>query len=219
MIFSSEIERKLDSVESAIAVLIKLLESQTSEAYKIADYKFWPCLSHDEIKSIEDQVGFSLPEEYVAFLERIGNGSVNPYQGLYAVSHSLKICKTRRLDIPFPHQSAWNTEYDGSSAVISAEDLEKPHFEPRLSSSEKIWMADYFSDDHLSGCFPVARMDYEFQLIVSGEERGHIWEDVRHVDEGLSPYLIHGEKVTFLTWYESELDAHLNLLRCTNDQH
>jgi hypothetical protein len=187
-----------------------------SEAHK---YILKPRLSEDAIAQFEQEHEVALPAEYRAFLLHIGNGGAGPYYGLRSLQDAL--CDIRwvreafALKNPFPHTERWNLmdQYEGTLSPEEYHDVE----------------TEYFKDKYVNGSLAICHegCGYMTLLVVSGEERGHIWRDSRVSDGGI--YAIRAwhanprrrynplfsssddqERISFLDWYEHWLDASLH---------
>ncbi len=85
-------------------------------------YKLNAAISPDGIRIFESRHKVKLPEGYVEFLTKIGNGGAGPFYGLEPLQHSLYI----DLDypnpdfllnpaLPFPHTDPWNMSFETSA--------------------------------------------------------------------------------------------------------
>src|SRR5262249_11207885 len=119
-------------------------------------------------------------------LVRVGDGGAGPYYGLYPFKHTYEeMGWVEHGDIakPFPLEQAWD-QYD------------RPETRYDLPSGTDIRDGCLMLSHH--GC------GYWSFLIITGKERGKVWDDFTTADGGLHP-----TGKTFLQWYEDWLDMGL----------
>ncbi|MFI0453577.1 SMI1/KNR4 family protein [Actinomadura sp. 6N118] len=143
-------------------------------------YRLNPPLPEADLVSFETRHGVRLPSEYREFLLQVGNGGAGPYYGLFPLDdypplEALPSEHTDFLSTPFPHTQAWNPPYDAPG---------------------------YEDDVHVIGSLPIVHegCGYIVRLVVSGPERGKLWEDGRCSDMGIRPF-----NSGFQRWYRTWL--------------
>ncbi len=197
-------------------------------------YELFPPLTEDKVRSFELLHGVRLPEDYREFLLRVGSGGAGPYYGLHSLGkfeHAFGHLdgleeepdgwrqgvglKPGFLASPFPDHHVWSEPPEGDDEEGAEELMEK-------------WEKETWDDQWVAGTLCVAEMGCNNRqiLVVSGDERGHIWTDIRcdggglHAirpnigREGISsrsayiPLFLKAEagQMTFLDWYEWWLD-------------
>lgn len=157
-----------------------------------------PPLPAFEVAIVEAGLGVTLPEEYSAFLTRVGNGPAGPAYGLYSLAQALEEAGTGRypwiVGEAFPHVEAYNPDTD--PAVIA-----------EWNRLDALGVPDDAVEDpyemRRAGTLPLCHegCDYYHLLVVSGPARGTMWMDGRAADAGFHPL-----GVTFLQWYERWID-------------
>ena len=175
-------------------------------------------LTEEAVTQFESGHGVRLPEDYRGFLIRVGNGGAGPAYGMFRLlemDDGHGTCRWREnngfvgiLSQPFPHTEAWN-------------DLtNKPHFEEadivnEADEDEKMAKIDaweenhYWNSRHVNGAIPICHLGCAIRqwLVITGDEAGHVWNDQRVGEKGLSPvqFGVH-KRVSFLQWYRSWLE-------------
>ncbi len=146
-----------------------------------------PPLAENVLTSVEGTFGVRLPEDYRYFMLRIGDGGAGPGAGLapFEDAYNDEVW-TQRGDIrkPFPLEEPWKPDRG-------------------MPRTDRIPAPGEVND----GCLVLSYDGCEYVrssfLIVTGKERGRVWDD--HTDcvgGGLEPT---GKE--FLDWYEGWLDA------------
>jgi hypothetical protein len=182
----------------AIGDTLEFLKSHT--AFK-SQFTLNAPVSHAALEAFESDHRITLPEGYRRFLTELGNGGCGPHYGLFKLGemdngfeHAPWPDKLfGNLDHPFPHTNAWN-DHDGDH------DAGSENFDKTLNLFER----KHQSKKHVSGAIPICHMGCALRLllVVTGPERGNIWEDRRAERSGLVPVITpSGERLTFLRWY------------------
>jgi hypothetical protein len=183
-------------------------------------YRLNPCLPEEEINAFERQHGVRLPEEYRAFLLHAGDGGAGPGYGLFPLQETVISDGEGYLACPFPCTEWWN-----GMTPPNWWDLPNAH---ELTSADTQPVDRYFGAERVEGSLRLAHdgCGYYKHLIISGSERGYLWEDGRAGDGGIrpepyiaGPYRVAGyllvpesgsrQRLTFLAWYEQWLDTSL----------
>lgn len=150
-----------------------------------------PALTSEEVEKFEKSHHISLPEDYRSFLVKIGNGGGGPpTYGLVSLGQEgkywnkwtkEKYANGQKLNQNFPFQDCWIWEDEEETAEKS-------------NKMAQIYLGSlYLGTD---GC------GMDWMLIVSGKERGQIWQ---FTDVGIQPC---APKRVFFSWYEYWLDGH-----------
>lgn len=157
-----------------------------------------PPLAPDDVAAVEARLGVALPEDYRAFVTRVGDGGAGPAYGVFPLADALHRSGVDRvpalLRLPYRHveryepeeDDEWNAFWDRVAAggVGEAEKREWALLERRGA----LELCD-------EGC------GYLHFLVVTGPARGTMWNDGRGSGFGFAPL-----GVTFLEWYERWLD-------------
>lgn len=183
---------------SAIGGALEFLRSH--KAFK-SQFTLNAPVSHAAMTAFESDGRITLPESYRRFLMELGNGGCGPHYGLFKLGemddgfgHAAWPDQLfGNLDRPFPHTQAWN-DHGGDP------DTGGENFDKNLSLFER----KNQSKEHIPGAIPICHMGCALRLllVVTGPERGNIWEDRRAEHSGLVPVITpSGERLTFLRWY------------------
>ncbi len=178
-------------------------------------------LRADVLDRFEAEWDLTLPPDYREFLTTVGNGGAGPYYGLFKFHEMDSGWSHRRFSIPgdtvgnpgkpFPYTEAFVPEngrpdYDPD---IEDEDQADQDYQKRLDEHEaKYWIA-------MDGALPICHLGCASRqwLVVSGPERGNIWDDNTADYSGYKPLAgANGERCTFTDWYMqwlSEVEAAL----------
>ena len=149
-----------------------------------------PALPESELAAFERLHGIELPPEYRWFIGNVANGGAGPYYGLFPLGVN---------DMGGGPSQRWS-EHDGHVGRLATP---FPFTEPWKAPSDID--ADWLEID---GAMPICDMGCAFQiwLVITGPERGTIWEDFRADGTGLMPATrMDGGRYPFLDWYEWNL--------------
>ncbi len=172
-------------------------------------YKLNPTLSTDIVTRFELKHNIKLPDGYIQFLTFIGNGGAGPFYGVEPLSNvlfdDLDYKRSNSLlspKNPFVHQEPWNLEF---GPTVDEEENEEEYDRQREEFEEK-----YYEKDQMNGAIAICNFGcaVSLNLVVNGQEYGHIWTDDRANDNGIHPSheLGNMNKINFLSWYELWLD-------------
>jgi hypothetical protein len=179
-------------------------------------YRMNAPLSEGELAAFETKHGVALPEDYREFLLRVGNGGAGPYYGVFKLGEMDDGFGfgpwgdfVGDLSKPFPHTEAWNDLTGAPPDFVGAEDSpeEEEYYRQMDEFQEK-----YFSGGIMNGAIPICHMGCALRLwlIVTGPEKGNIWEDNRADEAGIKPlHTATQQRVTFYEWYRAWLDEAL----------
>ncbi|MER7107046.1 SMI1/KNR4 family protein [Streptomyces sp. NPDC000229] len=168
-------------------------------------------LSREDLAGLERYTGVRLPEEYRDFLLHVGAGGAGPAYGVYPVCRNedgswqwhgdgADMTLPTRLAEPFPvdrvDPGVLAELLDEQPDEEAYEDIDKfdavnEAWEERMS--EVLW-----ADEATVGaiCLSTVGCARRQWLVVSGPERGRMWDDPRCDDADLAPM-----GVTFAEWY------------------
>lgn len=168
------------------------------------EYQFNPTKTEAELLAFEQEHNIKLPEDYRAFLKTLGNGGAGPYYGLEPLENGRYVDldyqrEEELIDLsqPFPHTTAWNMDMDLES-------------EEAYDQQQEL----YYQDKWINGLLRIANFGcgIYINLVVNGQEHGHVWMDDRANGQGILPdsfYKGTQESLGFLDWYECWLDKEL----------
>lgn len=149
-------------------------------------YQLNPVLTMEEVRQYEAKLGASLPEEYVFFLTKVGNGGAGPYYGIYPLKGIEAYLPTERvIEQPAWLNSSLSTE-DWNETIARLEDDQ--FYDAEM---EKICSGMYVLGTQ--GC------TYDHVLMNSGAEEGKMVIIDWNLDSDYVPVFTH---MTFLEWYE-----------------
>lgn len=197
---SSELERRIAALDwPAIKSVVLELADATPTPVPLS-----------EIERFEQECGISLPSEYREFLLRIGTPAPGPGDGLVPFGRS------------FPHDDALPPELRDFPALAAQERacLRLP-FPGRNPSDGNTGDDDDDGEDlGGDGLLPLATdlCGYWAYLVVSGTERGRVWE----CEDGMHPARTPlGRPVSFREWYAvwlvEAIDEELPRLRASRE--
>jgi SMI1 / KNR4 family (SUKH-1) len=207
---------QLNRIKEKIRQLKKSDRNYTLFGSETHKYKINPPISPDKIRLFEAKYKVVLPKDYVEFLTEIGNGGVGPFYGLEPFENVLfDDLDYKRPDsllnpgTPFLHTKPWNLKFRPSVN----EDENEEQYESEWAEFEE----KYFDNKHMNGAIAICNFGcaISLNLIVNGQEYGHIWTDDRASDNGIYPSTELGNKnrITFSDWYELWLDNSLNEIK------
>ena len=190
---------------------------------RIHGYRLNPPLPVPVIEAFEERHGVSLPEDYRRFLTEVGDGGAGPSYGVLPFGKDDDGRDWEGgglvgdLSKPFPHATAWNLPesfWDGEPDPPPGTPLEE---EDRLMEAwDRELEAHYWDPALMDGAVPICHLGCALHqwLVITGEPRGHVWNDFRADRRGISPVVGEtGEPMTFAAWYMTWLDASLREAR------
>lgn len=201
---------------------IRLLQ-QSSAAKKVfgADlhqFRLNPPLKENAVSAFESRHRIRLPEDYRGFLLHVGNGGAGPAYGLFRLgemddSNAFARWKENNgfvgtLSLPFPHTGPWN-DLSGKPAFDESREMDQ-EYEYAYNELLTKWEEEhYWNTCYIHGAIPICHIGcaYREWLIITGPERGNVWNDSRVDEEGLYPVEIAQKpRASFLQWYCDWLD-------------
>jgi hypothetical protein len=189
------------------------------------DYRLNPCLGEAAVNSVEGKYNIHLPEDYRRFLLKVGNGGAGPYYGVFRLGEHDDGWGFRPWEggflvgdpsVPFPYQDSWNLPGTFWSAA--------PHNKEWASEEEadkayEAWDAKlievYWTPSAMDGAIPICHCGCALRqwLVVTGPERGNVWQDDRADLNGVFPLQTgNGDRVSFSRWYVTWLEDSIHSL-------
>lgn len=168
-------------------------------------YRFAPRLSEDTLVTHERAHGYTLPDDYRAYLLELGNGGPGPYYGVigWRTKNAEDYTKYEDLGRPF----AYAHEYNPTHFLDVETDDDDEDDEPR----NQYWEA---FDDRGSLVLSHQGCGLRVLLVVSGPCRGEVWDDSIADDGGYTPLVRpDGARHTFTSWYAEWLATSFAELR------
>ncbi|MFF9817667.1 SMI1/KNR4 family protein [Streptomyces sp. NPDC014006] len=178
-------------------------------------------LDHDALAELEAQLKVRLPEDFRAFLLRVGAGGAGPGYGLFPVRRvrgrwrwegdGADLADLSRLAEPFPERGADPELFKQlAGRCPQEEDFDDADaFEHAMEAWEERWSGLLWNPDRTAGALVVSHRGCALRdwLVVSGPHRGTMWSDDRADDVDLAPLLDdEGRPVTFRHWYTGWLE-------------
>ncbi len=155
----------------------------------------------EEIERFEQRHSIKLPNDYVEFITKIGNGGAGPGNGLHPLekwNHDLNSIGQDFLKTPFPHIENWNIKGDLGEKHENVEN-------------------EYFNNRHVTGAIRVSDFGcgINYIMVVSGIKSGTIWVDDRCSDFGIycSVAKETNTAFTFTNWYIDWLEKSIDALK------
>lgn len=205
------INKKIEKISQKLDRLRALDLSYSLFGAKKHKYILNPCVSIDVLESFERDYQIELPEEYVAFITRIGGGGAGPYYGVEPFSNVLFAdlddpSDDNRLypNLPFIHTESWQEIFEPTCHEYDDVEFERQYAE--------------FYKNKMDGVLSICNYGcgVSLKLVVHGAEYGHIWVDDRMNNQGVHPLCdidnSDSDRLTFLNWYELWLDASIEKL-------
>jgi hypothetical protein len=170
-------------------------------------------LSEKEVCAFEKHHGIQLPDDYRTFLLRVGNGGAGPDYGLFKLGEMDDgpdfDSFIGDLSQPFLHTEAWNDLTGEPDELPDDADEEiEAEYERQLEAFDEV----YWNPHIMDGAIPICHQGCALRLwlVVSGPEKGNIWEDNRADTAGIKPLQTDTKtRFTFLEWYRAWLDEAL----------
>jgi hypothetical protein len=180
------------------------------------DYRLNPPLGTSAIEEFERRHGISLPEDYRSFITEIGNGGAGPYYGVlpFGKDDDDQEWESGGLvgdpGTSFPHTTAWNLPdsfWEGEPDWPANTPIEE---QDRLVEAwDRELEAHYWNPAIMYGAIPICHKGCALRqwLVIHGEQRGFVWDDLRADNAGIAPVLgTAGQPMTFTGWYMGWLD-------------
>ena len=174
-------------------------------------YRFNPPYPEAELAQFERAHGFALPDDYRAFITRLGNGGVGPSYGVipFRGNDSEDFTEYPRLATPFSYADSYNPTH-----LLGDQNEDEEDDEDDDAAYER--QSAYWSTFDSTGALYLCHHGCASRslLIVSGPCRGQIWADEVANDGGFTPdvHAETGARLTFTSWYMAWLDRALREL-------
>jgi hypothetical protein len=170
-------------------------------------------LAEPEVLEFERAHHIILPTDFREFLLNIGNGGAGPFYGLFPLGQmddNFALNSWQENDgtvgvlaEPFSLKEAWN-DLTGKPKDELA-DSDESEYQRRVDAFEKT----YWGTHLVNGAIPICHEGCALRilLVVTGPQRGFLWEDKRSEYGGIQPLrLTDGSHATFQGWYEEWLN-------------
>lgn len=178
-------------------------------------YRFNPPYPEAELAQLERAHGFTLPDDYRAFITQLGNGGAGPSYGVIPFRGNDREDYTAYdfLGTPFPYQDHYNpTHILFNEDALEDLDEDSDEYAEAVDAARTAYWQAFTSHGALYLCHHgcAARS----LLVVSGPCRGQVWADDIADDGGYLPEVDReaGVRLTFTSWYMAWLDRSLREL-------
>jgi hypothetical protein len=211
-----------DSIHSALSRLSREDAGRALFGANGHQYQLHSPIDASVVSEFEQQNGVSLPDDYRFFITEIGDGGAGPAYGVFRFGEEddgFGFCKWSEgylvgdLAKPFVHSGSWNhsKEFWAKEPTI-AEDMAEEERDRLTEEWDSLINAEYWSPSVMDGAIPICHLGCALRqwLVVTGPQRGYVWDDSRADYKGLAPVLSEGRnRVTFEDWYMSWLRSAL----------
>ncbi|MEU6821776.1 SMI1/KNR4 family protein [Streptomyces atriruber] len=196
-------------------------------------FELRPVLTEEQVDAVERRRGVTFPAEYRSFLMEVGAGGAGPDYGVFTVEPPEPESESESESEPVPEAELDPGVTSASGAAASEPDRALPFRPERTAeweehqAAEPQWSAYGDSDEDgerfraayaawdkrddelleslTEGALYVSEQGcaYYTLLVLTGPERGTMWQDVRAAAEGVIPFAFLGstDRVTFAEWY------------------
>ncbi|MFI9273445.1 SMI1/KNR4 family protein [Kitasatospora sp. NPDC052896] len=191
-------------------------------------FRLDPVLSPAAVVEVEARIGVELPQEYRTFLLQVGAGGAGPAYGLYPAQlkpgyplwsgHNADTADYSRLAEAFP---ATPLDPTALRTLLARCPPEEDDRDPDYLAFLDRWNEVMWGPHRTVGAIPLCSLGdgREQWLVLSGPERGRIWNDDRADHGDLTPAPDgSGGTVTFARWYLDWLDSTEQRLSSVRDQ-
>lgn len=189
------------------------------------DYQLSPCLGKTDINSVEEKYHVQLPVDYRQFLLEVGNGGAGPYYGVFRLGEQDDGWGFRPWEggllmgdpaVPFPYQDNWNLpDTFWSADPQNKEWASDKDADEAYDSWDKSLAKVYWAPAVMNGAIPICHCGCALRqwLVVTGPERGTVWQDDRADMNGVYPLRTKdGERSSFSSWYLTWLEDSIHSL-------
>ncbi len=166
-------------------------------------------LPESSIADFESEHNVQLPDDYRQFLLEIGNGFVGPMPEVYPLGRiGNRPWLPGEVDLsgPFPHEEAWNLEPEYFEREKSRSDADEKETNKQWDVESEL---SYWGPSVIQGAIPIAELGcgQMLLLVVSGLQRGYLWNDSRVDHCGIEPATdANGTPFTFGSWLLESLE-------------
>ncbi|MGW0697968.1 SMI1/KNR4 family protein [Streptomyces sp. NPDC002867] len=185
-------------------------------------------LAPEELASLEARLGVRLPEDYREFLLRVGAGGAGPAYGVFPVQRGEEgewewdgdggdMASPDRMAEPFPVDRPEEALAAHESECPEEDDFDEPD---AYDAAFEAWdeRDPLWSDDLTVGAICLCHLGCALRqwLVVSGPDRGRMWDDRRADGTDLRPLInADGSPMAFADWYLSWLEQAERQVRAT----
>jgi hypothetical protein len=215
----------MDEILEKLELLRSLDKEFSVFGSNVHRYELNQPLSDIEFSIIEKKYGCTFPENYKHFITKVGNGGAGPFYGIFPITmqddgHELGGWDggylIGDLSKPFQFTEHWNlpSEFWGEQpdpAEGTPLEIENKLWEEWDGKLEK----EYWNTSIMNGAIPICHEGCALRdwLIITGQEAGNVWSDLRVDYEGIQPRKDkNGHKLDFCAWYIDWLDENLTKL-------
>ena len=179
------------------------------------NYSLHPPLDAAEVEAFERRHGLELPEEYRRFITTVGNGGAGPGHGLFPFGYDDEGKWGEFLPIgdpgkPFPYQEKWNLDEEfWKDEPRCPDDMSFEEHDRLMAEWDARLEPVYWAPSIMNGAIPICHQGCALRqwLVVNGEQRGNVWDDLRADNAGLRPVVGVADKpATFSDWYFTWLE-------------
>ncbi|MET7362167.1 SMI1/KNR4 family protein [Streptomyces sp. NPDC005562] len=177
------------------------------------EFELRPVLTEEQVDAVERQRGVRFPAEYRSFLLEVGAGGAGPDYGLFPIEPpepgeaATAPSSAPSSAPPFrPEATAEWEEHQAAEPYRSAYG-DSAEDDERFRAAHAAWdeRDDELLESLADGALYVTHQGcaYYTLLVLTGPERGTMWQDVRAAAEGMIPFrfLDSTNRVTFAQWY------------------
>ncbi|MFD5880023.1 SMI1/KNR4 family protein [Streptomyces yangpuensis] len=178
-------------------------------------FRLGPVMDEEQLRTLEADLGASLPAQYRSFLLQVGAGGAGPHYGLMTPVPGDGGWQWRGIGLASPAQPT-TAEFAGRPFrpealqreldELEAQEPERAAYpsEAAFSHAHKAWDARYeelYDAQEAGAVFLSAQgCGYTSLLVMTGPHRGTVWKDLRPIDRGIEP-----TGHDFAHWYRSWL--------------
>ena len=191
--FADWLEKRGDTRADAIRARCQQIQRIKEKLARLG-YRLRPPQTAAAIRAFESKHGVTLPEDYVDFLVRVGDGGAGPDGRLFPIQDYIDAGK------PYFRIREFYEFYECMGPVPEVVPLREGSEPPTADEPDNCDLEDGFIE--LSN----VRAHYSQGLVVTGKNRGKVWL-VMLQEPGI---MVTGQ--TFLDWYERWLDGELDRL-------
>ncbi len=172
-------------------------------------YKINPAMADERIDAFEKRFSVKIPVEYRLYLQKIGDGGVGPFYGLYELEYNDDQSPDPAKVFEYVRQKPFRVAdfYDSIPDDISEDDHERMLEDVYETATRGL----IFLATEGCGIYSV--------LVVNGKEHGNVWHYDLANDAGIFPLRTpdSGKPMRFFEWYETWLDRSIDSLKTGKD--
>ena len=200
----TEVAEKIKLIAQKLNILKNVDKNFTIFGASHHQYELGTTISESELIDFEKTHNITLPYDFRMFILAFGHGGCGPYYGLLSLQKGVlelpqntQQSAINKLSAPFRFNTLWNSE-----DIEGDIDFQQDEYD------DVKWCDGMLRICH-EGC------GYFINIVISGEQRGHLWLDGRVSEAGIFPlsYYDTGKEIRFLDWYIAWLDASIKELQ------